>query len=217
MAGEMAELTQDEQDIFNNEWDKFVTLHYPEREFMDIFEDNKQQILDTLKIAKYQLEMEFGGINASSNQIGWTMIQPNYVLAQDAVPTYATTTWKKNYATSDVTTMWAYLWGSSSTDFHVSKYGCMILLGFYDPVDIPKISAVKAKIKGDEYPVWWIEHALKAGIHVYELPQPIVLEKEQTYNMQAKCASAGDDELQPLGVYFGRGDHLRSKTAYAQI
>ncbi|MDO9353863.1 MAG: hypothetical protein Q7T55_09210, partial [Solirubrobacteraceae bacterium] len=74
MAGEMADLTQDEQDIFNAEWDKFVTLHYPEREFMDIFEDNKQQILDALKISKYQLEMEFGGINASSNQIGWTMI-----------------------------------------------------------------------------------------------------------------------------------------------
>ena len=217
MAGEMADLTQNEQDIFNAEWDKFITLHYPEREFMDVFEDNKQQILDALKIAKYQLEMEFGGINAATNQIGWTMIQPNFVLAQDAVPTYATTTWKKNYATSDVTAMWAYLWGSASTDFHVSKYGCMILLGFYDPVDVPKISAVKAKIKGDEYPVWWIENALKAGIHVFELPEPIVIEKEQTNNVQAKCASAGDDELQPLGVYFGRGDHLRSKTAYAQI
>lgn len=220
MAGEMAELTQDEQDIFNAEWDKFVTLHYPEREFMDIFEDNKQQILDALKIAKYQLEMEFGGINAATNQIGWTMIQPNHVLAQSAVPTYATTTWKKNYTTSDVTTMWAattYWLGTNSVDFHVSKYATMILLGFYDPVDVPKISAIKANIKGEEYPIWWVENALKAGIHVYELPQPIVIEREQTYTMQVKVASAGDDELQPLGVYFGRGDHLRNKAAYAQI
>lgn len=217
MAGEMADLTQAETDIFNAEWDKFITTHYPEREFIDVFEDNKQQILDTVKIAKYQLEMEFGGVNCATNQFGWTMIQPNHVLAQSAVPTYATTTWKKNYATSDVTTMWAYLFGTSSTDLHVSKYATMILLGFYDPVDVPKISAIKAKIKGDEYPVWWLENAFRGGIHIYELPEPIVIEKEQTYNMQAKCSHAGDDELQPIGVYFGRGDHLRSITAYAQI
>jgi hypothetical protein len=161
--------------------------------------------------------MEFGGVNAATNQIGWTMIQPNFVLAQSAVPTYATTTWKKNYVSSDVTTMWADLFGSSTTDYHVSKYACMLLLGFYDPVEVPKISAIKAKIKGEDYPIWWVENALKGGIPIYEMPEPIVIEKEQTYYIQAKVASAGDDELQPFGVYFGRGDHLRSKTAYAQI
>ncbi len=216
MGGETADLSQNESDIFNAEWDKFITLHYPQREFMDIFEDNKQQVLDAVKIAKFQLEVEFGGINAATNQFGWTMIQPNFVLAT-AAPTYATSTWMKNYATSDVTTMWADLWGTSTTDKQVSKYATMLLLGFYDPVDFPKISAIKAKIKGDEYPVWWIENALREGIHIYELPQPIVIEKEQTYYIQAKIARAGDDELQPFGVYFGRGDHLRSKTAYAQV
>lgn len=217
MAGEMADLTQDEQNIFNAEWDKFITLHYQQREFMDVFEDNKSQISDALKIAKYQLEMEFGGINAATNQIGWTFIQPNFVLAQSAVPTYSTSTWMKNYATSDVVSMWADLFGSSTTDYHVSKYATMILLGFYDPVDVPKISAIKAKIKGEDYPVWWVEEAMREGVHIFELPQPIVIEKEQTYYIQAKIARAGDDELQPFGVYFGRGDHLRNKSAYAQI
>lgn len=216
MAGEMAEITQEEQDIFTAEWDKFITLHYPEREFMDIFEDNKQQVLDTLKIAKFQLEVEFGGINCSANQFGWTMIQPNFVLATSS-PTYATSTWMKNYAASDVTTMWDDLWGTSTTDKQVSKYATMIILGLYDPVDLPKVSAVKAKIKGDEFPIWWIEHAIRTGVHIYELPQPVVIEKEQTYYFQRKVARAGDDELQPFGVYFGRGDHLRSKTAYAQV
>jgi hypothetical protein len=216
MAGEMADLTQREMDVFNAEWDSFVALHYPERDFVDVFEDNKSQILDTLKISKFQLEVEFGGIHAATNQFGWTMIQPNFVLAT-TTPTYETSTWMKNYATSDVTTIWKDLWGTSTTDKQVSKYATMILLGFYDPVDVPKVSAIKAKIKGDEYPIWWIENAIRSGLHIYELPQPIVIEKEQTYYIQAKIARAGDDELQPFGVYFGRGDHLRSKTAYAQI
>lgn len=216
MAGEMAELTEEEQNIFNSEWDKFITIHYPEREFMDVFEDNKQQILDALRIAKFQLELEFGGINAGSNQIGWTMIQPNFVLAT-AAPAYSTSTWMKNYTTSNVTDMWNDLWGTSTTYKQLSKYATMILLGLYDPVDVPKISAVKANIKDTEYPIWWIEHGIRSGVHIWELPQPIVIEKEQTYYVQAKVARAGDDELQPFGVYFGRGDHLRSKTAYAQV
>lgn len=216
MAGEMAELAQSETDIFNAEWDKFIAIHYPQREFMDVFEDNKQQVLDAIKIAKFQLEVEFGGINCSSNQFGWTMIQPNHVLAT-AAPAYSTNTWMKNWATSDVVSMWADLWGTSTTDKQVSKYATMILLGFYDPVELPKVSAIKAKIKGEEYPIWWIENAVREGVHIYELPQPIVIEKEQTYYFQAKIARAGDDELQPFGVYFGRGDHLRSKTAYAQV
>lgn len=216
MAGEMAELTEQEQNIFNAEWDKFITVHFPEREFMDIFEDNKQQVIDALKIAKFQLELEFGGINAASNQIGWTMIQPNFVLAT-TTPAYSTSTWMKNWDSSNVTTIWNDLWGSSTTYKQVSKYATMLLLGFYDPVDLPKVSAIKANIKDTEYPIWWIDHAIRSGVHIWELPQPIVIEKEQTYYFQAKIARPGDDELQPFGVYFGRGDHLRNKSAYAQV
>lgn len=216
MAGEMAELTQRENEIFNNEWDSFVAMHYPHRDFVDVFEDNKNQILDALKIAKFQLESEFGGINAKTNEIGWTPIQPNFLLAT-TTPTYATTTWKKNLATSDVTTIWKDWLGSSSTNVQLSKYATMIVIGFHDPVELPKISAIKATIKGDEYPIWWVEEALRAGVHIYELPQPFLIEKEQNIYLQYKVYQAGDDELRPIGVYFGRGDHLRDKNAYAKV
>lgn len=216
MAGEMAELTKREEDIFNAEWDSFVAKHYPQRDFVDVFEDNKSQILDALKIAKYQLEVEFGGINAKTNEFGWSPIQPNFLLAT-AAPTYATSTWKKNYTTANVTTMWLDWIGSSTTNVQLSKYATMILIGFHDPVDLPKISAIKGLFKGDEYPIWWVEEALRAGVHIYELPQPVLIEPEQTLYMQTKVYQAGDDELRPLGVYFGRGDHLRDKSAYAKI
>lgn len=218
MATQMQELNDTENSIFNAEWDSFVATHFPERDFVDVFEDNKQQILDGCKIAKYTLEAEFGGINAATNEFGWSPIQPNQLLATSA-PTYATSTWKKNYTTSQVTTSvgWDDFIGASGSEFQMSKYGCMVCIGFVDPVDVPKISAIKAKIKSTDYPIWYFDQAIRSGLHIYELPKPFVLEPNMTMYLRRKVARAGDDEFQPLGVMFGKGDWLRNEAAYAQV
>jgi len=80
MAGETTDLSSDEQAIFDAEWDSFVATHLAQRDFVDVYEDNKQQILDSCKIAKYQLEVDFGGINAKTNEFGWQEIHPNILL-----------------------------------------------------------------------------------------------------------------------------------------
>ena len=216
MAGETEELNASEQEIFDEEWDAFISRQYPQREIIEVFERNKQPAIDALKIAKYQIEANFGGINAATNEIGWSPIQPNFLLAT-TTPTYATSTWKKNYLTSDVTTMWKDWIGSSSSQRQLSKYATMILLGVYDPVDVPKVSAIKADVKSREYPIWYIRQAMMADAHIYELPKPMVIEKEQPMHLRIKVAQAGDDELSPLGIYFAKGDHLRDESAYARI
>lgn len=213
---EYADLTEAEETIFNEEWDKFVSMHFPERDIVDIFEDNKQEILDACRIAKFQLEMEFGGINARNNQFGWTPIQPNHLLAT-ATPIYATNTWNKDYTTSEVIAMWADWIGSTTSQRQLSKYTTMIVIGFRDPVALPKVSAIKANLKGTTFPIWWVEEALRAGLHIYQLPKAFVIEKEQSFNLEVKVASAGRSELRPLGVMFAKGDHLRDKGAYAQV
>lgn len=222
MAGEMADLSEKEQEIFNKEWDSFVATHLAQRDFVDIFEDNKEQILEACKIAKYQLECDFGGVNCKTNEFGWQEIHPAILQTSSSATTYSVNTWHKNYATSDVTTIWKDWIGTSSASLQLSKYATMIVIGFIDPVENPKVDAIKATIKGNEYPIWYMQNAMmpNAGnnnLHVYELPKPFVVEKEQNMYLQARIARAGDDELRPIGVYFGRGDHLRSKTAYAQI
>lgn len=216
MAGETEELSSDEQAIFDEEWDSFISRQYPQRELIDVFERHKSQVVEALKIAKYQIEADFGGINAGTNEIGWSSIQPNFILAT-GTPTYSTSTWRKNYLTSDVTTMWKDFVGASGSQRQLSKYATMILLGVYDPVDVPKISAMKATIKGKEYPIWYMQEALQAGAHIYELPKPMVIEKEQPMHLRVKVAQAGDDELSLLGIYFAKGDHLRDESAYAKL
>jgi hypothetical protein len=221
MAGEIADFTSKEQEIFDKEWDSFVATHVVQRDITDMYEDNKAQILDAAKTAKYQLEVDFGGIHAKTNEFGWQEIHPNVLLGTTSRSTaiYSENTWKKNYTSANVSSLWNDWIGSSTSDLQVSKYGTLIIIGFADMVDVPKVHAIKAKIKGMDYPIWYMQNAMEVpgSYHVYELPKPIVIEKEQNMYLQVKVVNPGDDALRPIGVYFTRGDQLRSKTAYAQV
>ena len=209
-------MTDSEKALFEDEWDKLWTRHFRFREVNDVMQDHKGSIFEACEIAKYQLEASFGGANANTNEFGWAAIQPNFLNASTAV--YSTSTWVKYYATSHVTTRWNDWIGSSTTALKLSKYATMIIVGFADPIDVPKVDAILAKIKGRDYPIWYLnEHFEETDYHVAELPTPIVIEREQELYLQALVGRAGKDLLRPIGVYFGKGDHLRSKTAYAQV
>lgn len=208
-------LTSVEMDIFNAEWDAFVTRHFISREVNDIFNDNRDAVVEGCEIAKYELESGFGGVNAAPNQFGWMPITPAFLLAS-GTPTYATSTWNRYITTSNVTTapFTSYWVGSSSASLNTSKYSTIVLLGFENPAEVPKTGGVLAEIKAKKYP-WW-NFGVMGDRHVYELPTPIVIEPTQDINFQTLNLVAGRDELRPVGVNFLTGDQMRSKTAYAQ-
>lgn len=211
------ELTSAENELFESEWDAFVTKHFRSRETVDIFQDHKANIKEACRIAKYQLESSFGGLNANSNEFGWMPIMPNFLLAT-AAPTYATATWMKYITTANVTTRWIDWIGSSSTNLKLSKYGTLIIIGFADPSEVAKIDAIQANVKGKEYPIWYFGEKMRdTDQKLYELTAPIVVEKEQEFYLQILCGRAGVTELRPLGVYFAKGDHMRDQSAYAKV
>lgn len=221
MAGEMADLSTKEQEIFDKEWDSFVATHVVQRDIVDMYEDNKAQIQEACQIAKYQLEVDFGGIMAKTNEFGWQEIHPNVLLGTTSRSTaiYSENTWAKNYTSANVSSLWNDWIGTSTSDTALSKYATMIIIGFADMIDVPKVHAIKAKIKGTDYPIVYMQNAMEVpgAYHVYELPKPWLVEKEQNMYLQVKVVRAGDDALRPIGAYFARGDQLRSKTAYAQV
>ena len=149
---ESTPLTTEENGIFNDEWDAFVTRHFKSREVNDIFMDNREAILEACEIAKYELESGFGGVNAAPNQFGWMPIQPAMLLAS-GTPTYATSTWNRYITTSNVTTAPFYSdWvGTSDGSLNTSKYSTLVLLGFENPAEIPKVGGVLAEIKAKKY------------------------------------------------------------------
>lgn len=214
---QIVDLTSDEDKIVENEWDKLWTKHSRARELIDVYQDHKENIKEALRIAKYQLEASFGGVNARTNEIGWMPIMPNFLKAT-STPTYATATWRQYVSTSDVTTRWKDWIGTSASNLKLSKYACMIIIGFADPVEVPKVDALLAKVKGVDYPIWpFGEQMTDTDWHVYELSAPIVIEKEQEIYIQELCGRSGVSELRPIGVYFAKGDHMRNKNAYAQV
>uniref|UniRef100_A0A6M3JYW9 Uncharacterized protein n=1 Tax=viral metagenome TaxID=1070528 RepID=A0A6M3JYW9_9ZZZZ len=214
--------TDAENTIFENEWDKLWTNHFRAREVIDIYQDHKDAIKECLRVAKYQLESTFGGANAQTNEIGWMPILPNFLLALPAAATatYATATWNRYITTANVTTRWNdwIIGADAGSSLKMTKYGTMIIIGFADPVEEPKIDGILAKIKGKEYPIWAFgDQMSETDWHVYELPAPIIIEKEQEIYLQALAGRAGLDKLRPLGVFFAKGDYMRNKTAYAQV
>jgi len=217
MAGyQKTTLSDEEKAIFDDEWDKFVTRHFKNREVQDIFQDMQASILEACEVSKFQLDAAFGGVNARTNEFGWTPIQPNFIHATSS-PTYATRTWNQWLLTSDVTTGWKDWIGSSSTPRKLSKYACMIIIGFVDSIAPQKVDALLAKVKGVDYPVWYMGDMFdEQDYGIFELTSPVIIEKEQELYVQELVGRAGLSKLRPLGVYFGKGDHLRSKTAYAQ-
>ena len=211
------DLTAAEDALFEAEWDAFVTKHFRSRETVDVFQDHKENIKEACRIAKYQLESSFGGLNANSNEFGWMPIMPNFLLATSA-PTYATATWMKYITTANVTTRWIDWIGTSGSNLKLSKYATMIIIGFSDPSEVAKIDGLQANIKGKEYPIWYFGDKMRdTDQNLYELTAPIVIEKEQEFYLQQLCGRAGVSELRPIGVYFAKGDHMRDQSAYAKV
>lgn len=216
MAVTRESLTSEESALFEAEWDPFLTMHFKNRDVIDIFEDHKAALKEAVSIAKYELEATFGGFNAQSNEFGWMPIMPNFLLAT-TTPTYATGTWNRHITTANVSSRWIDWIGSSTSYRKIRKYATLALIGFANPVDEPKTGAILAKIKAKDYPVWYMQDAFEMSDYkVYELPAPIVVEKEQDMYLQTLAIQAGLDKLRPLGIYFAKGDHMRDKNAYAE-
>ena len=220
-----SELTTEEDSLFDSEWDSFLTRHFREREVIDVYQDHYDAIKETCRVAKYQLESIFGGVNARSNEFGWMPIMPQHLLAT-TIPTYATKTWEQTITTTDVVTGsqatpvpgWKDWIGTSASQLKVSKYGTLIIVGFHDPVDVPKIDGILANIKSVGYPIWYFGSKMQyTNYPIMELTTPIVVEKEQEFHLQEFCGRAGISKLRQLGVYFATGDHMRDRNAYAQI
>jgi len=224
MAGyQKSSLSDDEQAVFNSEWDRLITRHFKVREIQDIFNDNRDAIQEACEVSKFQLDAAFGGMNCRTNEFGWGPIQPNHLLATSSTNStaYAYRTWNQWFTTDDVTSSSTYGWkawiGSSSADLKVTKYGCFAIIGFYDAEQPAKVDALLAKIKGVDYPVWWMGDCFdEQDYQVYELATPIIVEKEQTMYIQERVGRAGLSKLRPIGLIFGKGDYLRDKKPYAQ-
>lgn len=227
MANSKTELSAEEEEIFNAEWSLLFTRRFRQREVMDIYEDHRDSILDACKVAKYELEADFGGANARTNEFGWMPILPNHLLTTDTggpANSYDEASWDRFITTDNVTSNpsnnygWINWIGTPSANLKLSKYCCLVCVGFADPVPNPKIDAILAKIKSVDYPIWYFGDRLsETDYHAMELTMPFIVEPEQEFYLQTLCGRAGLDRLRPLGAMFAKGDYMRDTGAYTKV
>ncbi len=207
------ELTSDEKNVFDLEFDRFLTTHFRERELVDIVSDHRDYLLGSAQIAKEKFTgNSFGGVHAGSSEYGWTYIRPEWLgnaPTSGSLPTAAS-----NWAIVIAATGWADWIASAATPVKLNKDALIVIMGYQNFAPAPKASAVKATVGGQvTYPVQYLEYALRSGnISLYELAKPYRVLPEQTYNTRVKYSSLGTDELALFGVGFAKGTYLVTET-----
>lgn len=196
------ELTQAEKDVFDMEFDRFLTTHLRERELVDIVSDHREYLLGSAQVAKEKFTgNSFGGVHAGSSEFGWTYIRPEWVN-------------KTNWVSLIAATGWADWIASAASPVKLNKEALMVVLGYQNFAPSPKATAVKATVGGQiTYPVQYLEYALRIGnLSLYELAKPYRVLPEQTYNTRAKYDFLGTDEISLFGVGFAKGTYLVTET-----
>lgn len=196
------ELTSDEGNIFDLEFDRFLTTHFRQREMVDIVTDHRDYIKGSAQVAKSKFTgSTFGGVNAGSAEFGWTLIRPEWV---------GKTNWVANIAA----TGWADWIASAGSPTKMNKEALMTILGYGNYSASPKATAIKATIGGQiTYPVQYIEYANRIGnVTLYETARPYRVLPEQTFNVRAKYDFLGVDEMYPFGIGFAKGTYLVTET-----
>jgi hypothetical protein len=204
-----SDLTEKEMEIFNREFDAFAAIQLNEREFIDLYANHRDYILDTLKAAKNQIESEFGGMYCESGQFGWSPVRPDPIISTSKTATI-------NHWNKDITAVgWANWIGSSGSEVKINEEGCLVTIGYLNYSPSPKAVAIKNNIMGTEKPVCYMEPAMKVGdLSVYELPKPFRVLPLKTFTSRVLYNATGRDVLAPVGVYFGTGSHLREESPY---
>ncbi len=207
------ELTKDEKDIFDAEFDRFLTTHFRERELIDIVTDHHDYLLGSAQVAKEKFTgNSFGGVHAGSSEFGWTYIRPEWIgngTTSGLLPTSAL-----SWAVTIASTGWQDWIASAASPVKLNKDALMVILGYQNYASAPKSSAVKATVGGQiTYPVQYLEYALRSGNYsVYELAKPYRVLPEQVYNTRVKYSNLGTDELALFGLGFAKGTYLVTET-----
>lgn len=203
------ELSRAELDIFEAEFLSLPASFLANRKVMEIFQNNKNFILECAKIAKSKFDASFYGVDAQTG-FGWQLIRPEHVLRLTTDTGITNTEWKKTIAAPG----WADWIGTSTTPNKIKEEALLCILGLLNYAPSPKAYAAILKVQNITYPAWYYERAMRVRntLKVFALPKPKAILPERTVYGQLKYSATGEDETGLLGITFAEASYLQEKT-----
>jgi len=203
------ELGKEELEIFDAEFLSLPASFLADRKVMEIFETNKDFILECAKMAKAKFNASFWGVDAQTG-FGWQLIRPEHLLRLTTDTGVTNTEWKKTIAVAG----WADWIGTSTTPNKIKEEAILCILGLFNFSPSPKAYACILKVQNITYPVWYFERAMRLqnSLKVFALPRPKAILPERTIYGQLKYSATGEDETGVLGITFAEAIYLQEKT-----
>ena len=196
---EVSAMSEDEVEIFVREMDALI--HGIEHETIKaIVLSNVDLIFDVVRYVNANTKQGFKGAYARGQALTILWIQPS---------DFNKTTWLKTYSSTGWTD-WAF---SESSPDTVAEEEAFIILGWYNPIDVPKVSQVQLIKNGDKYVPETLSLTFRTKSDAYGAHQnrePWVLGPESTYAIRSYATATGDDKLTPIGFKIARASDVIS-------
>ncbi len=156
----------------------------------DIIARNARLILDVIRVVNVETKQGFKGMAARAGELEINYIRPR---------TLGKTTWLQTIAgTPPITVAWL----SETTALEGEA---LVILGWIDPIEVPKIDAVLYTKDGDPLPVQTLPFEAKdAAIKTPAVEQkiPVVILPKHKIKIDLNAFATGDDKIQPIGFHI---------------
>ncbi len=155
-------------------------------------------IYDAVRLVKKWTKTDFRGINAEGDDLDVHLIMPWDVVKSGT----ALSTWKQT-----VTAGTTYFWSDTGDGkVNLGEDEAIVIVGWYDPVDSPKASAVMIELPKRNIKVelpFDMNKDMPLIIH-----PPVVVKPKESFRVKVKYSADGDDALRPIGVKISKADNF---------
>lgn len=183
----------------------------------DLFEDNFDNILAALGVAKHELKAPFAGMGAGDSEIALQMIRPHHVVRSTSATETAVNDWTVTFTADG--DYWIGFDTNNTTAINVDRRVLLLTLAVWWTQGWgPITEELLIQLGNTTYPVQIIRHGWvgdnKTGVRAARIrPQiwkPLARPLVQTYQ-----TIAGDQQMVLVGVAFAKGDLARQQAPTA--
>lgn len=210
-------LNNEENIIFDHEYDELTKVFSDQREIWDIFQRHRASVFHSCEVAKKEFKGDFWGIDAQTG-FGWSLIRPEFLRRRTTDTGVTRTEWDQFPAVPG----WAdWIVGAAAGQPIQINEDCMLVLlahGNYSPS--VKSYAAKYQIGNHIYPIWYFEWGQRllgsSGLKVWEFPKTMVVTPRTNMYVRLKYSATGLDIPLIHGIAFAEASYLQTETPTLQ-